>query len=625
MLDYLPYVLYFINRKYSIIIIPYHWRMNMRALLAFVLTCLICTTTTSAVGGEKVGNRLSTALSSMGENDRVMAWVFFTDKGSSESLRDNVPLNVVSERSLQRRRKVLAENELVDYADLPVEHNYVEQLSPYVLRVRQQSKWFNAASVVATKSQINAIASLPFVEKLELTWRARANRALEQEMPATDSPEKGTQGNGILDLNYGNSLNQNQQINVPVVHNTGNYAQGVILAVFDNGFRLLTHQAFDSLRSRIIATYDWVDHKVSVVPNNTSSSFGAHGVNTLSTAAGYREGQLIGPAFGATIVLARTENDSSETPVEEDNWVAAIEWADSIGVDVVSCSLGYLTYDPPYTSWTWEDMDGRTTVISRAAAAAVRIGIVCVNSAGNEGPNSSHNTLIAPADADSVLSAGAVTSSGVITSFSSVGPTTSVPPRIKPDFCAQGSGVRAASATNPTGYSSVSGTSFSCPLSAGVVALIIKARPNATPVQIGNALRSTASRASTPDNTYGWGIINAMAAINAIPLTETPEQNTSPTDFKLEQNYPNPFNPTTYINYSLPEDAFVSVRVYDELGREVKTLIASHQTAPGHRIVWDGNDASGNPVASGLYVYRLSATNANGKVFTDSKKMMLLK
>jgi subtilisin family serine protease len=576
-------------------------------------------------GADKIGPKLSSTLLHLDQNDQVVAWVFFKDKGSHEQMRSSVPLAVISERSLQRRRKVRASNELVEYADLPVEQNYVEQLSQYVERVRQQSKWFNAASVVATKSQINAIATLPFVDKLELTWRARANRALEQEMPETDSPGEGNQGNGILDLSYGGSLNQNQQINVPAVHNTGNYAQGVILAVFDNGFRLLTHQAFDSLRSRIIATYDWVDHKVSVVPNNTSSSFGAHGVNTLSTAAGYREGQLIGPAFGATIVLARTENDSSETPVEEDNWVAAIEWADSIGVDVVSCSLGYLTYDPPYTSWTWEDMDGRTTVISRAAAAAVRNGIVCVNSAGNEGPNASHNTLIAPADADSVLSAGAVTSSGVITSFSSVGPTTSVPPRIKPDFCAQGSGVRAASATNPTGYSSVSGTSFSCPLSAGVVALIIKARPNATPVQIGDALRSTASRASTPDNTYGWGIINAMAAINALPLTETPEQNTAPTAFKLEQNYPNPFNPTTYINYSLPEDAFVSIRVYDELGREVKTLLSSYQTAPGHRVVWDGKDASGSPVASGLYVYRLSATNARGTVFTDSKKMMLLK
>jgi hypothetical protein len=162
-------------------------------------------------------------------------------------------------------------------------------------------------------------------------------------------------------------------------------------------------------------------------------------------------------------------------------------------------------------------------------------------------------------------------------------------------------------------------------LTAGVAALIVKARPNATPVQIANAMRSTASRASTPDNQYGWGIVNALAAINALPLTETPEQNTSPTDFKLEQNYPNPFNPTTYINYSLPEDAFVSVKVFDELGREVKTLISSHQTAPGHRVVWDGRDASGNPVASGLYVYRLSATNASGKVFTDSKKMMLLK
>jgi subtilisin family serine protease len=364
---------------------------------------------------------------------------------------------------------------------------------------------------------------------------------------------------------------------------------------------------------------------VSVVPNDPSPGTGAHGVNTLSTIAGYRDGQLIGPAWGATIILARTENDSSETPVEEDNWAAAIEWADSIGVDVTTTSLGYNTYDPPYTSWTWQDMNGNTTVITRAADWAVSRGIVVCNSAGNSGYNPSQNTLGAPADGDSVIAVGAVGPTGTISSFSSCGPTTSIPPRIKPDVCAQGSSVRVASSTNPTGYGSSQGTSFSCPLTAGVAALIVKARPNATPVQIANAMRSTASRASTPDNQYGWGIVNALAAINALPLTETPEQNTSPTDFKLEQNYPNPFNPTTYINYSLPEDAFVSVKVFDELGREVKTLISSHQTAPGHRVVWDGRDASGSPVASGLYVYRLSATNASGKVFTDSKKMMLLK
>jgi serine protease AprX len=590
-----------------------------------LLTCLIVVGLSVAVGGVKSTDRLSAAARSASESQSLMAWVYFTDKGGSESLRDAVPRTVVSERSLQRRRKVRGENELVDYTDLPVDQSYVQQLSSQVQRVRQISKWFNAASVSATKEQLSSLEALPFVRSIDLVYRARATRALEQEQPVTDSPAGSNGGDQIYDLNYGSSLTQNQQINVPAVHNTGNYAQGVVVGVFDNGFRLLTHQAFDSLRSRIIATYDYVDHKVSVVPNNTSTSFGSHGVNTLSTIAGYYPGQLIGPAFGATIILARTENDSSETPIEEDNWAAAIEWADSIGVDVTSTSLGYNTYDPPYTSWTWQDMNGNTTLITRAADMAVARGIVVVNSAGNSGYNASQNTLGAPADGDSVITAGAVNSNGTIASFSSCGPTTSIPPRIKPDICAQGSGVRVASASNTTGYTSASGTSFSCPLSAGVAALIVKARPNATPVQIADALRSTASRASTPDNQFGWGIINALAAINALPGTSVGGENLQPGAFHLNQNYPNPFNPSTSISYSLPSSAFVTIAIYDVLGREVKTLLRSQQDGRSYRVVWNGDDESGNAVASGMYLCRMNARDPQGRVYSDARTMMLLK
>lgn len=170
-----------------------------------------------------------------------------------------------------------------------------------------------------------------------------------------------------------------------------------------------------------------------------------------------------------------------------------------------------------------------------------------------------------------------------------------------------------------------SGTSYSCPIAAGVAALVIKARPNATAMQVINALKSTASNAASPNNLIGWGTVNAVAAINALPLTETPQQTTKPETFQLEQNYPNPFNPLTSITYSLPEDAFVSVRVYNILGQEVKTLMNGQQAAHSHRVVWDGTDTMGKPVASGMYICRLTAVNANGALNTDSKKMMLAK
>jgi subtilisin family serine protease len=417
----------------------------------------------------------------------------------------------------------------------------------------------------------------------------------------------------LPDLDYGESYVQDSLINVPAVHNTGNYAQGVLIGMFDNGVRLPDHEAFDSLH--IVATYDFVDHKVSVVPNNPDPSFGSHGVYTLSTIGGNKAGQLIGPAFGASYLLARTENDSSETPIEEDNWVAAMEWADSIGVDVTSTSLGYFNYEPPYESWTWEDMNGNTTVITRAADMAVARGIVVVNSAGNAGTNPDHNSLVAPADGDSVLSIGAVWSTGERANFSSVGPTTSIPPRIKPDVMAQGVNVYVASGINHDGYGTVSGTSLSCPLVAGVAALIIHARPDATPVEIADAMRNTASNADAPDNQYGWGIVDAMAAIGYLPVTAVEPQPGLATEFRLEQNYPNPFNPTTTIEFSIPSSAFVHLAIYNLLGERAATLVDRELPAGTHRVEWD---AAG--LQSGVYFCRLSA----GK-FTEVRKMILLR
>jgi subtilisin family serine protease len=269
-------------------------------------------------------------------------------------------------------------------------------------------------------------------------------------------------------------------------------------------------------------------------------------------------------------------------------------------------------------------MDGNTTVITRAGDMAVGRGIVVVNSAGNNGYNPSHNTLNAPADGDSVLAVGAVTSSGTISGFSSGGPTTSVPPRIKPDILAQGSSVRCASSSNPTGYSYASGTSLSCPLSAGVAALIVKARPNATPVQIANAMRLTASRAGNPDNQYGWGIIDAVAAINQLNPNGTGGHDTKPTAYILEQNYPNPFNPATTIRYGVPEPAWVTLRIYDVLGHEVRVLVDAQQSATTHTTAWDGTDSHGNPVASGVYIYRLSAAGSLG-YYNLSKKLVVLR
>jgi serine protease AprX len=473
----------------------------------------------SAAGaGNRTTGRLEQAVHRAGPGDQIAVWVFFTDKGTL--VRDGKPLprDLVSELALRRRARVLPSDRLVDESDLPVSEEYIARVAPLVSHIRQRSRWLNGVSAQAAPGAIAQIESLPFVREIDLVqkYRRAGGEETQGASPAVLPPRKSS-GTGALD--YGSSLPQVSLENIPAVHATGNSAQGIIIGLFDNGVRLQTHQAFDQLRGRIIAQRDFVDHKTSVVPNDPNSEFGGHGVNTLSTLAGYKPGNIIGPAFGASFILARTENDSSETPFEEDNWAAAIEWAESLGVQITSTSLGYLTFDTPYTSLTWQDMNGRNSVISRAAVMAARKGVIVVNSAGNEGPASpGQNTLVAPADADSILAAGAVTPSGVRTGFSSCGPTSDG--RIKPDVVAVGSSVYVASNIDTAGYFYVQGTSFSCPLTAGVAALVLSAHPTATVMQVINAIRSTARQAplqtTRPDNLYGWGIIDAMAAINAL-------------------------------------------------------------------------------------------------------------
>jgi subtilisin family serine protease len=586
-----------------------------------LLLGIILASTSFVAAGEKISDHLAAVLRA-GEEQRLAVWVTFTDKGTNELRKGSIPLDIVSRKSLERRQNVLRPDQVVDYNDLPVEESYVEQLTAAGAAVRQRSKWLNAVSITATPAVIQKLETLPFVQAIDLVGRFKKDASQgvtteEANGSARTSLGKSAQANTF---DYGPSLAQVSLLNIPAVHNRGNYAQGVIIGVFDTGFRLLTHEAFDSLK--VLATYDFVDKKVSVVPDNPAPDFGNHGVLTLSTLAGFKPGRLIGPAFGATFILARTENDSSETPFEEDNWVAAIEWAESLGVQVTSSSVGYLTYDAPYESWTWRDMNGRTTKITQAAAMAVRKGVVVVNSAGNEGYDPTHNTLLAPADADSVLAVGNVTPEGERYGTSSVGPTTSVPPHIKPDVMATGTSIFCASASVNTGYTNSQGTSFSCPLAAGIAAMILKEFPAATPMDVVAAMKITASNASSPNNLVGWGIVNATRALGYL---KTFQPGSTPTISTLVQNFPNPFNPSTAIPYALAEESNVSLKIYDILGREVYTLVNGTLARGQYLASWSGQDNSGGVVAGGVYFCRLDATGISGARTTVTRRMLCIR
>ena len=450
---------------------------------------------------------LEIALRQARAGERQLVWIYFRDKGTAT--RPRAAAAPISRHASARRAARGAMTAATLQEDLPLDQRYVEQVSRGVSRLRHQSRWLNAVSAEATAAQIQAVSALPVVERIDLVKRYRRVRdePIEWLDPTAASPRRSAPSTAREPtIDYGSSVEQLAQIRVTELHDRGLTGDGAIVAVFDGGFPNLTHETF--ARMHIVAEHDFV----TGADNVRSSNFTSHGTNTLSVVGGMREGQLIGPAFGASFILAVTEDARSETPVEEDNWVAAAEWVEAMGADVISSSLGYLGFDRPYTSYTDRDLDGETAISTKAANMAAARGVVVVNSAGNGGFSPVRNTLGAPADGKKVLAVGAVDRDGVRAVFSSVGPTAD--DRVKPDVVALGVRTKVATSAGPATYGLASGTSFSCPLTAGVVALLLQAHPTYTVDQVLFALRSTASQHEAPDNLLGWGIVDGVAAVD---------------------------------------------------------------------------------------------------------------
>ena len=572
-----------------------------KILVLVVLSIFVCFAQTPI---EKTSIVLKNKLNSVSDGSKILVWILFKDKGNNLNKLYSVPKNVVSELSLKRREKVMDKSSLIDYTDLPVYNGYISKLQAEGFELKQISKWFNGVSGYITKQQFDNIVGLSFVDKADIVYQFKKSIEIKEPQIDLNKVSPTNKPTGVNSLNYGPSLAQLQQINVPALHNMGLKGQGITICVMDAGVSLLSHEAFDSIK--IIATYDFVNHRTYIGDDSGGHGVGWHGTMTLSLIGGYKPGQIIGPAYGANFILAKTENTSSESPIEEDNWIAAMEWADSIGVEVTSTSLGYLAFDDTVSAqfdYTWQNMDGRTATITKGAVLAARKGIVVVNSAGNEGDDPTHNTLDAPADADSIITVGAVTIGGARSSFSSVGNT--VDGRTKPDVMALGSNDYVANPYDITGkgYTDIySGTSFSCPLTAGVCAQLLSFNPKLTPIQIRDALRNTASQHTVPDRHMGWGIIDALAALNYIKDTDGINDNpVKPDNFILYQNYPNPFNPTTKIKYFVPQGSNVRINLYNILGSQIITLYEGFAAAGDYELVLDASKLS-----SGVYFVNFS-------------------
>jgi PKD repeat protein len=437
------------------------------------------------------------------DNEVFRVWLFFVDKGFSDRANyDRVASAVtLTERALKRRAKVGLDRVL--FVDLPVNQEYIDRVTALGGEFRRASRWLNAASFEIPIELLDKIGELPFIAYIKplVTYeRVEAEEAegfRDSGGPTAQSPDA---------LTYGPSQGQLQQINVPEVHAKGFTGEGVTLAIMDTGFRK-THEAFAQhyANNRVLAEWDFVfdDGNTANEAGDVSSQWN-HGTLIWSVSAGQMDGSIYGPAYKANIILCKTEDLRSETPVEEDNWVAALEFSDSIGTDVITTSLGYSDW------YTYEDMDGATAIITIAANTCDGLGIVFCNSMGNGGPSS--GSLSAPADAFKILAVGNVNSSGFISSSSSRGPT--FDDRTKPEVCAQGTTTFSASSSGDGNYTTASGTSLSTPLVAGAACLVIEARPDFTPELIRQAMKETSSNATSPDNTYGWGILDVDAAIS---------------------------------------------------------------------------------------------------------------
>lgn len=421
-------------------------------------------------------------------------WVFFTDKPE-------------------------VDNE--SWYDSPPNPDYLETLRDAGYELRRSSRWLNAVSLsLSTSADLEQLRLLPFVSHLKPVARSNARKPTAFELHRDAS--------SFTTGSYGQSYDQLNMLDIPQIHSQGFDGSGIRIAILDQGF-VLDHPTLSGVD--ILETWDFVDNE-----SDPDGSGDDHGLQTLSILAGYLEGEFIGAAYGASYLLARTEDQLREVPSEEDNWVAALEWADSIGVDIVSSSLNYREFDDPQHNYSAAEMDGKTAVVTMASNVAAQRGILIVNAIGNEGPAAL--SLWPPADSPHVLAVGAVSSSGSVPSFSGRGPTADG--RIKPDVVALGSGVYAADeGVNPFTY--VLGTSFATPIVAGAAALLLQYKPCLSPDSVITLLRQAGNSSAEPDNIQGYGI-PSLASLMA---------DAEPCHSQRVRPYPNPYRSGT-LNFYIP-------------------------------------------------------------------------
>ncbi len=443
------------------------------------------------------------------------SWVYFTDKGAGR-----------------------------DHLDSSVNEKYVSHIQSLGLELIGTSKWFNAAVVKGHPVQLK---TLDFVHDVKPLGRYKIT---EHQVTKTQK-----------EFSYGNSDWQIEMLGLDSFHRKGFTGKDVTIALFDAGFyKADTVEAFDSLwqQDRIKGYWDFLTNDTTIF-----WEYDGHGKYVLSIVGANWPDSMMGAAPDANFLLARTEDVDSETHLEEYAWVKALEWADSMGADIIHSSLGYSVFDTLEGDYDYWDMDGQTTIITKATDVAFSKGIFVTNSAGNEG-NDPWRYITAPCDGRHVLCVGAVDSNRMHADFSSYGP--SADGRVKPDVMAMGQGVTYIN--NQARLKTGDGTSFSGPLIAGFVACLKEAWPSLTNVQIYNAVIQSADRYTNPDTAYGYGIPNIIKAdslLKEFAQIQDLEQ-------KTIRVYPNPVTDVVYIESRIKMEGISIVAIDGRIVMEITDI-----------------------------------------------------
>jgi subtilisin family serine protease len=486
-------------------------------------------------------------------------WVEFTDKNNSPYSVDN-PIEFLSQKSIDRRNT--QEIDVIEQ-DIPVNQTYIDGvLALGDIDLLLRSKWLNAITIYLTdESLLDQILSLDYVVQIKSANKYKKGAYETEEAPAyakANDPE-----------DYGPSFHQLDMLNGYYLHEQELLGQDMLIYVCDGGFDHLNERtAFAHLfeNNKIIGTHDFVDGDDFVYESST------HGTSVMGTMAGIIPDELIGTAPQASYFLAITEDVSSEYIIEEDNWIAGAEMADSIGADIMTTSLSYTTFDDPSQDHTYDDLNGQTTRVAIGAGIAAQKGMLIVVSAGNYFAGSWHY-IGSPADAFNILAIGAVTSDSSHSNFSSAGPSSDG--RVKPEIAAQGTAAVTASAGSD-GISFVNGTSFSGPIIAGISSCLWQAFPSATSIQVREAIIQSASQYDNPDDLLGYGIPNYQLAYEILSSATGIKDSVFP---GRENSYFQNVSPNPFINdlrillrSRSGNNERATISLYDETGRIIKQI-----------------------------------------------------